>query len=255
MEEIKISELFEFYLNDSKKNFTGWDFSYIADTGRMVETPLEWSYTTKILKKLRDADYLLDMGTGGGEFLSLLQPLPANSFATEGYEPNLSVAKQRLEPLGVKVVKVEDDNKLDFKDDFFDLIINRHEEYSANEVKRVLKENGYFITQQVGGKNCIELNEILGASEDFGMTEWKLEYAVNEFQEIDLEVIEKHEDFPALRFYDIGAIIYYLKAVPWQIPDFSVDKYYDSLKKIHDSIQEKGFIDIEEHRFMLLVKK
>jgi len=32
-------------------------------------------------------------------------------------------------------------------------------------------------------------------------------------------------------------------------------KISDPLKKLHDSIQEKGFIDIEEHRFMVLVKK
>ena len=250
-----MEDMFEFYLNDSKKKFSGWDFSYVADTGRMVEFPLEWSYTSKILKKLRNANSLLDMGTGGGEFLSLLQPLPVNSYATEGYEPNLPIAKERLEPLGVNVVKVEEDNSLDFEDNFFDLVINRHEEYSASEVKRVLKQNGYFITQQVGGKNCIGLNKILGSIDDFGMTEWELDYAVSELKEVGLKIIEKYEDFPKLRFYDVGAIIYYLKAVPWQIPDFSVDKYYNSLKKVHNKIQEKGFIDIKEHRFMIAARK
>jgi len=98
-------------------------------------------------------------------------------------------------------------------------------------VKRVLKQNGYFITQQVGGKNCIELKEV------------------------GLKIIEKYEDFPKLRFYDVDAIIYYLKTVPWQIPDFSVDKYYNSLKKVHNKIQERGFIDIKEHRFMIFARK
>ncbi len=113
-----MEDLFEFYLNDSKKKFSGWNFSYVADTGRMVESPLEWSYTSKILKKLRNANFLLDMGTGGREFLSLLRPLPVNSYATEGYEPNLPIAKERLEPLGINVVKVEEDNSLNFEDDF-----------------------------------------------------------------------------------------------------------------------------------------
>ncbi len=27
------------------------------------------------------------------------------------------------------------------------------------------------------------------------------------------------------RFFDIVAIVYYLKAIPWQIPDFSVEQY------------------------------
>ncbi|HKL74679.1 MAG TPA: class I SAM-dependent methyltransferase [Halanaerobiales bacterium] len=250
-----MEDLFEFYLHDSKKKFSGWDFSYVSDTDRIAEFPLDWSYTSKIIKKLRNANSLLDMGTGGGEFLSLLKPLPVNSYATEGYEPNLPIAKERLEPLGVNVVKVEEDNKLDFEDNYFDLVINRHEEYSAKEVKRVLKQNGYFITQQVGGKNCVELNKILDYDGDFGMPEWQLDSAVNELKKEELKIIEKHEDFPGLRFYDIGAIIYYLKAVPWQIPDFSVDNYYDSLKKLHTQIQEKGYIDIEEHRFLIVAKK
>ena len=180
--------------------------------------------------------------------------MPDISYATEGYEPNLPLAKKRLEPLGVNVVKVEKDNKLDFEDNFFDIVINRHEEYSAKEVKRVLKQKGYFITQQVGGKNCIELNQLLG-SDNFGMNEWDLNYACNELKEIGIEVVEKYEDFPRLRFYDVGAIIYYLKAVPWQIADFSVDRYYNSLKKIHNKIQKKGFIDIKEHRFMIVATK
>lgn len=250
-----MKDLFEFYLKDSERAFSGWDFSYVVDTGRMVDFPLKWSYTSKVLSKLRNANTFLDMGTGGGEFLSLLHPLPPNSYATEGYEPNLPVAKKRLEPLGVTVVKIEEDNILDFENDFFDLIINRHEEYSVKEVKRVLKKDAYFITQQVGGRNCIELNKILGCNEDFGMNEWNLDYAVLELEKEGLEVIEKDEDFPKLRFFDIGAVVFYLKAVPWQISDFSIDKYYDTLKNLHNIIQEKGYIDIKEHRFFILAKK
>lgn len=250
-----MENLFEFFLKDSEKKFSGWDFSYVADTGRMVESPYSWSYTSRILKEFRKATTFLDMGTGGGEFLSKLQPLPLNSFATEGYEPNLAIATKRLEPLGVKVIKVNEDNKLTFEDNFFDLITNRHEEYSAKEVHRVLKQDGYFITQQVGGENCLELNRLLGYNKDFNMSNWNLKYAVSELEDVGFNIIEQYEDYPLLRFFDIGAIVYYLKAVPWQIADFSIEKYYDSLKELHNQIQNKGYIDIKEHRFFILAKK
>jgi len=68
MEEINVEDLFEFYLHDSKKKFSGWDFSYVSDTDRIAEFPLDWSYTSKIIKKLRNANYLLDMGTGNINF-------------------------------------------------------------------------------------------------------------------------------------------------------------------------------------------
>jgi|SRR6056297_1669930 len=250
-----MKSLFEFYLKDFNQPFNGWDFSYITSTGRMQESPLPWSYTTIVLKKLREAKNMLDMGTGGGEYLSKLKPLPQNTYATEGYMKNIPIARARLEPLGVNVVKVGEENKLDFTDNFFDLIINRHGEYSPEEVYRVLQTDSYFITQQVGGQNCLELNKFLDSEQDFGMLDWKLNYAQNQLEEAGFEIIEAKEDFPILRFFDIGAVIYYLKAVPWQIPDFSIKKYYNKLKNLHKKIMKNDYLDIKEHRFLIIAKK
>ncbi|RCX17648.1 hypothetical protein DFP94_1086 [Fontibacillus phaseoli] len=61
------------------------------------------------------AKSMLDMGTGGGELLSMLRPWPKSVCATEGYRPNLSVAKERFEPPGVTVLFVEDDEHLPFE--------------------------------------------------------------------------------------------------------------------------------------------
>ncbi|MBS3741769.1 MAG: methyltransferase domain-containing protein [Candidatus Cloacimonetes bacterium] len=250
-----MKSLFEFYLKDFDQSFNGWDFSYITSTGRMQESPLSWSYTTKVLKKLREAKNMLDMGTGGGEYLSKLKPLPQNTYASEGYMKNIPIARARLEPLGVNVVKVGEENKLDFADNFFDLIINRHGEYSPEEVYRVLQTDSYFITQQVGGQNCLELNRFLDSEQDFGMLDWKLNYAQNQLEEAGFEIIEAKEDFPFLRFFDIGAVVYYLKAVPWQIPDFSIKKYYNKLKNLHKKIMKNDYLDIKEHRFLIVAKK
>src|SRR5437588_12148735 len=61
-------ELFDLLIAEVNPPFSGWNFSYITATGRMVEAPLTWSYTSKLLPMLRKAQSLLDMGTGGGEF-------------------------------------------------------------------------------------------------------------------------------------------------------------------------------------------
>ena len=45
----------------------GWDFSHIR--GRVVEAPLPWDYKQKVLDFLKPQSVILDMGTGGGEFL------------------------------------------------------------------------------------------------------------------------------------------------------------------------------------------
>ena len=59
----------------------------------------------------------------------MLQPFPSTIFATEGYAPNVPIARKKLEPLGVTVVEVTDDTALPFQDGQFNLIINQHESY------------------------------------------------------------------------------------------------------------------------------
>ena len=63
--------------------------------------PLPWNYYNVVLPYLRVAGTLLDMGTGGGEVLSRFQPLPPVTYATEQYKPNVAVAREKLETLGV----------------------------------------------------------------------------------------------------------------------------------------------------------
>jgi hypothetical protein len=68
---------------------------------------------------------LLDIDTGGGEVLASLQPLPATTVATEGWEPNLPVARDRLAPFGVDVRRHDGTDPLPARDGEFDLVLNR----------------------------------------------------------------------------------------------------------------------------------
>ncbi|WP_368906148.1 class I SAM-dependent methyltransferase [Bacillus wiedmannii] len=243
--------LFSSLLESANINFSGWDFSFISETGRMKCEPLSWSYGSTAFQLMQHAESMLDMGTGGGEFLSMLQPFSSTIFATEGYAPNVPIARKKLEPLGVTVVEVTDDTTLPFQDVQFDLIINQHESYAASEVNRILSPNGIFLTQQVGGLNCAELNEQFNAPLNSEFASWSLETACSELKENGFTILEEKEEFPFQRFYDIGAIVYYLTAIPWQIPDFTVEGYNEELYRIHEIILQKGYFDVKQHRFMI----
>lgn len=241
------------------KDFRGWDFTYLEAPRRGHEYPLSWNYTVEVLPYLKQAKSLLDMGTGGGEYLSLLaslHPLPGIAFATEGYEPNIPVARARLAPLGVEVRRVSSDDELPFDDGVFDLIINRHESYHFREVYRILKAHGVFVTQQVGGMNDYEINQILHAGEPV-YHEWNLATAVRELEEAGMRILKQKEDYTKTRFYDIGAIAYYVKTIPWQVPDFTLDKddYYEGLKYMDEVIKRVGFIEFTCHRFLIVSQK
>ena len=255
-EQFTEEEFLRFLISEADTSFEGWNFSHITATGRMVDGPLTWGYVSKLLMNMRHAQSLLDMGTGGGEFLSSLRPLPAHTCATEGYAPNVPIARQRLEPLGVNVYAFQNESDpLPFANNEFDLVINRHESYSPGEVLRVLKPEGRFITQQVGGTHGTNLRTILGVQEEYPYAHWTLAYAIDELEREGWSIVEQKEDFPVTRFFDVGAIVYYLKAIPWEVPNFSIEQYFERLQVLHTMIQANGFFDMRTHYFLIVAEK
>src|SRR5512140_1130732 len=112
------TELLSSYKKIYDKPFRGWGFSEILRAGSATESPLEWNYYDEILPRVRRAVTMLDMGTGGGEFLKSLAPLPHQTFATEGYQPNVAIARRRLGTLGVRVISRYADEKLPFESNY-----------------------------------------------------------------------------------------------------------------------------------------
>jgi len=261
-----LKESFRFYLKQAEDaSFSGWDFSFSFGTGREAEAPLKWNYYNVVLPYLKKAEKLLDMGTGGGEVLSGFAPLPPTTYVTEQYHPNVAVAKKRLEPLGVKVFEIEEEKSppynahLPFKDNFFDLIINRHEAYYPQELMRILKPGGSFITQQVGSLTNVTLVQFL-LGKTIPVKNWNLKSAIDELKAAGFKVVKQQEDIQFYRFYDIGAIVYLLKVIPWTLGDFtaekfSVIKYKEKLWELHLKICEDGFYDSPQHRFILIAGK
>lgn len=249
-----MEKCFERLVTDAlKHDFSGWDFSFLSQRWRM--SPTSWDYSRRVRERMRMVDSLLDMGTGGGEFLSSIGQLPPRTCATEAYEPNLPIARERLEPLGVEVVGLHSHDVLPFEEGTFDLVIDRHEFFSAPELYRVLRPGGRFITQQVGGRDNLRLGELLQAPSASPVPGWGLAAACRQLKEAGLCVIERIEEFPETTIFDVGAVVYYLKAIPWQIPDFDVDEYRGRLRALHERIQEEGPLVLTSHRFFIEATK
>ena len=247
------SYLKELWKKEEENVFGGWDFSHLQN--RMIEGELPWEYGGILEQYLNPDCKLLDMGTGGGEFLLSLNHPYINTYITEMWEPNVKLCKEKLEPLGIEVKQIFKDSELPFEDDTFDIIINRHESYDIGEVERVLKPNGIFITQQVGEKN----NEILSKAliKDFksSFPENTLGNRLKELEKSLFKVLYAEEFFPYLRFKDIGAIVCFAKIIEWEFPGFSVDNCFEELCKLDEEIKVKGYIESVEHRFIIVCRK
>jgi SAM-dependent methyltransferase len=220
--------------------FRGWDFTLLGD--RLVVEPPPWSFERIIDDEVVRAASMLDMGTGGGEWLSHRRR-PARTVATESWRPNVSIAAARLGPLGVAVVQDEGAvnntdqasreprGRLAFRDAAFDLVVNRHESLVAGEVRRVLRDGGVFVTQQAGS-GARQFHELLGL-EALADDEFHTDLAVEQLQRAGLCVEQSEVGTATTVFADIGALAWYLANLPWAVPDFSIERHRDALLRLH----------------------
>ncbi len=173
---------------------------------------------------------------------SLGDALPKDTWAVEAYTPNVSVAQARLSSLGVRVVRIDPSDQrpvpgqdmaysLPFPAARFDLVLSRHEAYDPAEVGRVLRPGGHFLTQQVGGRSHEEINAALGVPPYF-LHDWSLQVAAEQLREPGLRVVLGEEAVVRTEFLDAGALAYYLKAVPWQVPGFTIAGYRAALRAV-----------------------
>lgn len=245
--------LFNQLLDDAVNvEFSGWDFRRFG--GRWHEADPTWNYLALVRAEVANATALLDMDTGGGEFLESLAPLPPFTAATENYPPNIPLAQARLSRLGVDVLSPADDEPSPFADGTFDLIHNRHGAFRGIELARLLMPGGRFITQQVGGANCMRLNQALDAP---AMTydDHTLARTVAELEAAGLRIDRAEEEFPDSVFADIGIVVIYLRIIPWQIPDFDVARYRPQLYRLHEEIRRNGGFNARGHRFLVQAHK
>ena len=233
--------------------FEGWDFSYIK--GQYNEGNPDWSYKSYAERFIKRSNSVLDMATGGGEaFSELLSEFrPNKAVAIEGYKPNVSVARNNLDKYNVKVIYANETKKLPFNEGEFDLVLNRHGGFNVKELARILSSGGIFFTQQVDGRNLIDLMEQFGTK-----PKWQsnvLKEVIKCLEDVGFEIVEAKEWNGKTVFNNVGALIYFLKAIPWIVDDFSIEKYQPVLEKLHKEVEEKGKIEFISRRFLILAKK
>lgn len=249
-----------------RQPFVGWDFSWAR--ARVDTQPLPWDYTASVVEHARRSPDLLDLGTGGGEWLADLSFRPPRTVATEAWPPNVSVAAKWLRPLGVPVVQVAParDNTgkpiegaappLPFVSGDFHLVVDRHESFELEEVARILASGGWFITQQVDVGNDDDYLALMGA--DVPRVEpnsrWA-EWFPARLEAAGFEVVE-HASAPLVqRIKDAGALAWFLKALPWLVPGFSIKTHRAQLREVQVRIDRDGPITVRQRRFWVRARK
>ena len=231
----------------------GWDFSHVD--GRCLEGPLPWSYRDAVQAVREPGMRLLDIETGGGEFLLSLGHPPRLTAVTEAYPPNVRLCRGTLSPLGIDVREADAEKELPFADGAFDLVINRHGSFNETEIARVLVPGGCFVTEQVGADNDRELTELLLPGTPPPFPEERADRIAARFEAAGFEILRCEEAFRPIRFTDVGALVWFARIIEWEFPDFSVDRCLPQLLEAQRLVEERGCVEGRAHRILLVARR
>ncbi|WP_206791190.1 methyltransferase domain-containing protein [Amycolatopsis sp. MtRt-6] len=230
----------------------GWDFSWLD--GRATEARPSWGYQRLLGTRLGGVRAALDLETGGGEVLDGCPALPPVMIATESWPPNIARAAARLRPRGAEIVATAG---FPFRDSVFDLVSSRHPVTTDwHEIARVLRPGGTYFSQQVGPASVFELVEFfLGPQPEDARNSRHPDHAVAAATRAGLEVVDLRAESLRTEFFDIGAVVYFLRKVIWMVPDFTVERYRDKLRELHERIEHDGPFAARTTRFLIEARK
>ena len=231
-----------------------WDFNWLA--GRAIEERPTWRYFDRVAERVPAVSALLELQAGVGGMIGTLPCLPPRSVATEGFAPSVAVAGPRLRACGAHLVLTsQTPSGLPFADDTFDLVISRHPvDVWWTEIARVLRPSGVYFAQHVGPNSLRTLSEFLvGPWQGRSKRDPDVERAAAEAA--GLIVDDLRVENPQTVFHDVGAVVYFLRLVPWIVPGFTIAKYRDRLRELHEAMQRDGGFETAASRILVEASK
>ena len=197
----------------------------------------------------------LDIETGGGEVLATVPRPPRFLVATESWPPNVSVAHSRLRPLGAHVVAVADAPTLPFVDGSFELVVSRHPVVVLwEEICRVLRPGGTYLSQQIGAGTNRELIAFMMGPQPVSETR-SPQRTRDAAESAGLQVVGLQSSALRVEFFDVAAVVYFLRKVLWTVPDFTIERYEDRLRAMHTDIETHGSFVSTAQRMLVEARK
>jgi hypothetical protein len=75
--------------------------------------------------------------------------------------------------------------------------------------------------------------------------------AVDGARAAGLDVVDLREAATRVEFFDVGAVVHFLRKVVWTVPDFTVERYGDRLRALHQVIARDGRFVAHSRRYLI----
>ncbi len=242
-------------LVESVEERRGWDFSRVRD----AIDPLPWSYGGVVRRYLSPLQRVLDIGTGGGERLIAFAEHFGSGIGIDADPAMIAVAEEntpseltcRLKFLAMDAAALE------FPDASFDVVLNRHAPAYPDEIARVLRPGGVFITQQIGARNHANITALFGCGPGGEYQRDPLQTVqswADQFAAMELAVRARAEYDVPYFYLDAESLIFWMKALPMP-EDFTIERHWQQLDHILTSFWTPRGIATNVHRELLIVQK
>lgn len=237
-------------------NLIGWDFSRMK-TDREGQP---WRYTDVVSAYVKPEDHVLDVGTGGGELFLSLAHLFAQGVAVDHSARQITTALANKAKAGNTNIafQVMEASQLDFPLSSFDLVLTSHLKIYPAQVAKMLRPNGYFITEIVGRRTHLNLLEAFGYTpDDFGPDWWQERVElVAQFAAVGCRLIAQGEMEVPYWITDFDSLIFYLKSVPWPDDDnFDIVKQWRGVQRILERHVSPRGVETSDHYELVIVRK
>jgi hypothetical protein len=74
-------------------------------------------------------------------------------------------------------------------------------------------------------------------------------------QAAGLQIVETRMEKMRAEFFDIGAVVYFLRKPIWTVPDFTVEPYDGPLREVHEHIQAEARFVTRPTRVLVEARK
>lgn len=246
----------DFYKNlyDRVGKRIGWDFSHLNST----EVGQGWDFYEEVLKKAKPTDTILDIGTGGGERILKIAHNFGAVYGIDYSQSMVDTANKNLQKTKLHNVKflVMNSSKLDFPDNYFDIVTDRHCDFTPSEVFRVLKKGGYFFTQQVSEDDQRNIKKAFGRGQAYEIKDGTLKNKyLKQLKKLGFKKINSFDYDSKVTYKTEKDYIFMLRYTP-TLPEFGKRKNdFEILKKFIEENKTKKGIETNSKRFMIIATK